>query len=317
MKSVKKFIKKNKTLENIFRIPYGIFKRIKFTILTFWVKAIGISNSKKHLKLLDNKQSNELIKEMINSNKPFMIARYGGTEFSVINNLGDRDYEFDYLHTACGFFPKDKSLIDKFKKINFESSKHLDILAIWLYKYHFRAKVRLIKKYPNIKNFIGLEVLDPHKNEWIKSLEGKRVLVIHPFKKSIEYQYKRRKNIDIIPEFKHIEILKAVQSSRLNKTDFKDWFEALEYMKKEINKKKDKFDIAIIGCGAYGFPLAAYTKKLGKQAIHMGGSLQLLFGIKGKRWEKEKFPKTWITPLREDTPNMIKKVKNIEGSCYW
>ena len=41
------------------------------------------------------------------------------------------------------------------------------------------------------------------------------------------------------------------------------------------------YDIALIGCGAYGFPLAAHAKRMGKQAIHMGGSLQLLFGIRG------------------------------------
>ena len=49
---------------------------------------------------------------------------------------------------------------------------------------------------------------------------------------------------------------------------------------------KIDYDIALIGCGAYGFPLAAYAKKTGHQAVHIGGSLQLLFGIKGKRWEK-------------------------------
>ena len=27
-----------------------------------------------------------------------------------------------------------------------------------------------------------------------------------------------------------------------------------------------------LGCGAYGFPLAAHVKRMGKKAIHMGGS---------------------------------------------
>ena len=47
---------------------------------------------------------------------------------------------------------------------------------------------------------------------------------------------------------------------------------------------KIDFDTAIIGCGAYGFPLAAKLKAAGKQAFHMGGATQLLFGIKGSRW---------------------------------
>lgn len=51
-------------------------------------------------------------------------------------------------------------------------------------------------------------------------------------------------------------------------------------MQDEISK--EDYDICLIGCGAYGFSLAAYVKRCGKQAIHMGGALQLLFGIKGK-----------------------------------
>ena len=48
-----------------------------------------------------------------------------------------------------------------------------------------------------------------------------------------------------------------------------------------------EFDVAIIGCGAYGFPLANEIKKMGKVAIHLAGATQLMFGIVGKRWEEE------------------------------
>jgi hypothetical protein len=61
------------------------------------------------------------------------------------------------------------------------------------------------------------------------------------------------------------------------------------------------FDVAIIGCGAYGFPLAAHLKRLGKKAIYMGGATQLLFGIKGKRWDNYRlisnfFNEHWVRP---------------------
>ena len=90
-------------------------------------------------------------------------------------------------------------------------------------------------------------------------------------------------------------VLKAVQTAGGNQTEFKDWFEALEYMEQEIDKID--YDIVLLGCGAYGFPLAAHCKRMGKQAIHLGGVLQLLFGIKGKRWEtvseyQDQFPYT-------------------------
>ncbi|MBD4336261.1 hypothetical protein GUH15_09405, partial [Xanthomonas citri pv. citri] len=64
-----------------------------------------------------------------------------------------------------------------------------------------------------------------------------------------------------------------------------DWFEALEYMESEISKMD--FDIALIGCGAYGMCLAAHVKRMGKTAIHLAGWTQMLFGVYGKRWVED------------------------------
>ena len=36
------------------------------------------------------------------------------------------------------------------------------------------------------------------------------------------------------------------------------------------------FEVALIGCGAYGLPLAAHVKRLGKKAVHLGGATQNL-----------------------------------------
>ena len=99
-------------------------------------------------------------------------------------------------------------------------------------------------------------------------------------------------------------------------------------MKKEV--EREDFYVCLIGCGAYGFPLAAYVKRMGKQAIHLGGALQLLFGIKGSRWENPNYGvkewgitygsysslinEFWVKPLIKDTP---KNAKQVEGACYW
>ena len=41
--------------------------------------------------------------------------------------------------------------------------------------------------------------------------------------------------------------------------------------------KQIDFDVAIIGCGDYGLPLAEKLKSHGKQVIHLGGATQLMF----------------------------------------
>jgi hypothetical protein len=78
-------------------------------------------------------------------------------------------------------------------------------------------------------------------------------------------------------------------------------------------------DIALIGCGAYGFPLATRLKKAGKQAVHIGGSLQILFGIKGKRWDDHEiigklYNDAWVRPGDNEKVNGSSVVEN---SCYW
>lgn len=78
-------------------------------------------------------------------------------------------------------------------------------------------------------------------------------------------------------------------------------------------------DVCIIGAGAYGLPLAAHAKKVGRIAIHLGGATQVLFGIRGRRWDDNKiisksYNEHWTHPKPGETPRHHKKV---EGGVHW
>lgn len=95
------------------------------------------------------------------------------------------------------------------------------------------------------------------------------------------------------------------------------WFDALDYMYEEC--KQIDFDVAIIGCGAYGLPLAAKLKSHGKQVIHLGGATQLMFGIKGKRWDEmpeisKYYNEYWVRPNKNE---VVKDGNKVENGCYW
>jgi glycerol-3-phosphate dehydrogenase len=85
---------------------------------------------------------------------------------------------------------------------------------------------------------------------------------------------------------------------------------------------REPFDVAILGCGAYGFPLAAKIKAAGRQAVHMGGTTQILFGIRGRRWDDDKnhsflnqyYSDAWVRVGEKDRP---KNAKAVEDACYW
>ena len=126
------------------------------------------------------------------------------------------------------------------------------------------------------------------------------------------------KNPDVLPLFSNIQYIKAVQTQAGEQSQFKDWFEALNYMEQEIDKKE--YDVAIIGCGAYGMSLAAHVKRRGKVAIHLAGWTQMLFGVYGERWVSQQsqyknvINEFWIRPNQGEN---LKKGKQIENGCYW
>lgn len=285
-----------------------------------------------HKWIMSTKTTNEWLYQKILSGEPFMAARFGNTELSVITSVlknricgrsEENDERFDKwfarLGEGAGFFPVEDKLADPFTDLMLKACKSVDLLGMW----HCHMEDFVIEEYLPQADLTFLFRLEPWRCQepWSRALKGKKVLVIHPFEESIQKQYQKRELLfpgtEVLPEF-DLLTLKAVQTVAGEKDErFETWFDALQYMFDEAMEKD--FDIAIIGCGAYGFPLAAKLKNAGKQAIHLGGVTQIMFGIKGKRWVecptyRVPFNEAWEYPLESETPKNSQKV---EESCYW
>ena len=288
-------------------------------------------------------EGNDLIAASIRKGKPCMISRFGTPESLAILNYLDiqetqspsglmRCHAFlqgrwdkwaekikGLLFNNVGFFPTTDENLDRFAQYYMTQIGPVDMIGVWTI---VPGESYLIKRYcPEALRF-DPSALEPYfyANPWSMALEGRKVLVIHPFAASIEAQYRRRKLLfrdpRVLPDF-HLTTVRAVQSLAGSGTPFKDWFEALAWMQDEV--KKVDFDVAIIGAGAYGLPLSAFVKSLGKVSIHMGGATQVLFGIRGKRWDNMKefsniINEHWVRPAPSE---MIPSANKIEDGCYW
>lgn len=290
--------------------------------------------------VLYGETASDLIYELLADDKPRFICRFGAVELAVMSSA---QAEFSFgnalklltgdilvrdigihpglvrsLCTSAGFFPPDISHVRDFVSLMDNLIPEIDALGVWC-----KQEVLIAEKLSAAKK-IRFRDLEPYfyDRPWSRVLKGKKVLVIHPFAETIEAQYREKRaqifsNPLVLPEFDLIA-LKAVQSIANNPTEFSSWFEALESMKSKV--LNIDFDVAIIGCGAYGMPLGAFCKKIGKKAIHLGGQTQLLFGIKGKRWEtghdeiQKLFNDAWVYPAAHDRPTGYKR---IEGGAYW
>lgn len=277
-------------------------------------------------------ESNQKLFDLIDSDEPFLAGRFGSTELlnmrsfdfgEFIGSKYGNDYHFNQLCEWSGFFPNNISLLPKFVDLMKDACRNVDMLAVWFHPFEDYYIKHLMKKDLDVTYLLDFEPWAGNVH-WSAALEGKKVLIIHPFEQTIIEQYKKRELIfpgtDILPEFE-LQTLKAVQTLAGTKDDrFETWFDALQYMYNESMKKD--FDIAIIGCGAYGLPLAAKLKQAGKQAIHLAGATQLMLGIKGKRWEddlafdyvKKQFNEEWTYPNEEDK---VTNSNNVEDGCYW
>ena len=298
----------------------------------------------------DRQRANDLIYEALATSIPCMISRLGTGEIGIVTNyITTHSHEsmvrrcWDYvtdntglpwwdtlffksMKLNAGIFPESIETLNRFSERYLQDIPEIDILG------SFNYTDRFLPLRQDVKN-VHLECLYPFfvERPWTRVLKGKKVLVVHPFVETIHSQHLQHEHLfdnkDVYPDYQLITI-KAVQSNAGAHVPFSDWFEALEWMEEEISKVD--FDFAIIGCGAYGLPIAAHVKRLGKKAIHIGGGSQLLFGIKGKRWDNDAYhwksiPQLntnysnlyndfWVRPNHSETPHLAKKV---EGACYW
>lgn len=286
-----------------------------------------IPNDSYSKKIISMAEGNELLSSYLQKDEPYAVGRIGATELGIIcNYISNRVNKFseykselvEDIFKLSGVFPNSEKLINRFAEFYLSEIKKMDLLGAW----NNLGEDFITDNFYSGRSLIPLRSIEPYyfTEPWSQHLKNKKVLVIHPFASSIEKQYEKRPlifpNTNILPEFE-LQTIGAIQSLGKVPPDFKDWFEALNHMKSQIQQKD--FEIAIIGAGAYGLPLASYIKGLGKQAIHMGGASQILFGIKGNRWLEHPeisklFNDSWTFPFSEERPDTHTEV---EGSCYW
>jgi hypothetical protein len=297
--------------------------------------------------------ANDIIYDHLTRSDPCMISRFGTTELNCINNylaiidpaplpekivryiVGNthtpwwNEDHFRMMSLYSGIFPPSSDTSARFAQRYLQDIPEIDVLGSFQYYEKYMPLTGGVKR-------VQLETLYPFfvDRPWTRALTGKKVLVVHPFDHSIRTQYEQRRllfdNPEVLPDYTLITF-RAVQSVAGTEVPFKDWFEALKYMEDRI--AAIDFDVCILGCGAYGLPLAAHIKRLGKKAVHIGGGTQLLFGIKGKRWTEQYkrtfeyrpgeiintnyvdiFNSHWIFP---DTSERPKNSSEVENACYW
>lgn len=278
---------------------------------------------------VDKESGKSIIASKLREGKPFALARMGFGEiaffYECIAKEKNRQPLKGFKHSGLeDVFGYDELQIKKYMELLQNCYSNIDIFACWYRDYQ---ESKLMKWFAN-QQAIGvdeavLETFLDGIDSWVQELKGKRVLVVTAFAKTIESQYKNKDLIypnGFLPDFE----LKTYQSVWYDNDAGKDerfetWYDALEYMKNGIDEID--YDVALLGCGAFGTPLVTHIKEQGKQAIYVGGVLQLMFGIRGSRWDDPSyaayhslFNEYWVYPGDDNKP---KNSESLEDGCYW
>ena len=273
----------------------------------------------------------ETVVSALSDRLPFVAGKIGGAELMALE-YGDHHIRPPWpagwswkrparrLMNNAGFFPVQKRAFDRWQTIMRDSIAATDILCAWQTDPFLEAyEKQLIQELaPGSRNF-PLEQLG---RPLVSALLPFRWLVVSPFLQSVRRQLPKlrmihdpagRVNGDWEGPAKTCELVRCPFQSHLEPSPYQSWEEGLESLSEEILKKK--FDVALIGAGAWSLPLSARIKKTGRSAIHFGGETQLLFGIKGKRWENYGiYNDAWIFA---DPSEMPANRDRVEQGCYW
>ena len=266
---------------------------------------------------------------------PTLMARLGGTEGRVAGEFIERRLHMQkhyspsliqWLYTTSGFFADDYSdrekAMDEYAELTLAGLADCDYLSAmfperdympFLFK-HFTTNTT-----PTFSDY-GPYFDTPTEKTWVGALRGKKVLVVNSFTDSIEKQYKRKSELVRskefeLPDFELVTYKTFVTQVGERPGGFRNSFEVLEKMISDI--RQIDFDVALVGAGAYGFPISVEIKRMGKIAMETCGHTPVFFGVYGERELRQGLEKNmtdaWIRPI-ESAP---KRYKEVEGGCYW
>ena len=237
------------------------------------------------------------------------------------------------LELHAGIFPPTKGSIDRWVFALLEAVRLSDVIVAGWYA-PFKDTEEVFLREMNLHGTrIPLRSLEPYYVEpearWTNLLANRKVAIVNSFVDTAMTQIEKREEIwplatdSLLPPTTEWIPIRTGYAPVLAKgragwsSTIQSWDVAVTDTVKRVIESGA--DIAIIGCGGLGMVIGAELRKRNKVAIILGGATQVLFGIKGNRWEHHDvishfWNEAWVYPQEQETPN---GANQIEQGCYW
>ena len=159
---------------------------------------------------------------------------------------------------------------------------------------------------------------------WLEHLRGRRIVLVCPFADLLRERAERDTYEAVWESIgKRWFEPEAVASVELpygfdpaTQERYADALELLDVVDERVAALE--FDFALIAAGGLGIPLAGRVKRRGGTAISLGGHLQVLFGVHGRRWLKRpEWRDTYINDAWVGLPDRYRPDPALTGEDYW
>ena len=264
----------------------------------------------------------------------FLVGRNGTIEMEVLLNrhtgiqLDQR--QILLLERNAGIFPTNTASIAAWIRKTLAAIQDSDLLVAGWYKPIAVDELDFLRAIGKRGPYLPLRALEPYyvpeAYQWTSALEGRRVAIVSSFAKTACIQAGNATAVwngrNVLPKATYLPV-ETRYSPRLaqGRAEWPDnvtsWEDAVANV---VNDVMDQdADIVLIGCGGLGMVIGHKLRMRGKVCIVMGGAIQVLFGIKGQRWQNHSIISTfwndaWVWPRFEDTPG---GADDVENRCYW
>jgi hypothetical protein len=266
------------------------------------------------------------IENALNSDDAAIIGRNGTIELEQM--ISYNKYKVSVLEMNAGIFPE--AIVPIWREISIDATSDSDVLATGWYEPLKVAEQVALKEWNCKAIQIPLRSLEPYyvplEERWTKLLKGQIISVVSCFTETMKSQVVNLDKLfpsEIFPSEINWNWVQTGHPPHLAQ-GFNEWpshikssIDAIDWIVSEVVRQGSRF--ALIGCGGIGMLVALKLKERGVIAIVLGGSIQVLFGIKGRRWENHSviskfWNEYWVSPSEAETPAGCSA---IEGACYW
>jgi len=234
-------------------------------------------------------------------------------------------------HDQLGIFPAAMEFYPRFDAFWVEHLRQLD--CIGLFPTLMKPNLRILRHYAVAGRRIDYHDQEPDRSSpsreqdcYLPLFAGRRLLLVCPFADLLRERATRATFEAVWAktgkrwfEPASVDSLEIPYGfARSTQVRYPTVIDLYERITADLDAKR--FDIALVAAAGLAVPIASHLKRRGHLAIDLGGHLQVLFGVLGKRWrDRVDWRERYITDAWIDMPARYRPEETgvCDDGAYW